>query len=899
MRFGVAVAVACLSIIGLSQADQVRASIRKDSNISPGGLGPALQTLAKEYQFQILYRTELVGSLRTHGVVGQFTSDEALKQVLSGTGLTYRYLDEKTVTIVPVAWSSATSEGDNSVSQAAIGGVGVAKATQDAGQESIWDEFRVAQVNQGKAPSDSSVAQALTKRESEGGLQEVIVTAQKRSERLQDVPIAVSALTGDMLEEMGAQSFTDYARTVPGLRFTDYGAGRQTPSIRGVNATFGAATVTYYIGETPLGVVAQGSVVNPTLIDIDRIEVLRGPQGTLYGSSSIGGTIKLIPHAPNLTQLGGAVEASAQITQGADGASPGGTADIVLNAPIVQGVLGMRVVAWGRDVGGFVNRTWDTPQEGFVGNIPVEHTWGFRATALYQPVEQLSISAMVYLQNQHFNGYEDYTGGASNPDNRLVQNFIVDVSEPQETQFRLYDITMSYSPGLFNIVSATTYQDIVSNWTEEGTSLIQAYLGGPPFPTLVQELDKSHDFTEEFRLSTSQAIHGFAPTLGVFYSQYHSSGGIVPWAPPEYNELVANNDPSNPLYAPGNLLYTQQDITNQREFSEFGELTYHFTDRLSVTGGFRHYDISTDRNGYGAGLFATGSDVPVYATASGAWRGFVYKGDLSYKVTPDHLVYAQYAEGFRPGYPTGKVTVPPTCQGEAPPDFGQQVNPDSIKSYELGAKTAWLNKRLTANAAVYRIDWTDIQQAALLPCGFAANSNIGSALVKGVELDVNGRLTSRVAAGLSGGYVRAQLQQTNNLSGALAGDQIQNVPEWQYALYATTSFPILESADGFARVDYQYTGHSFGFYMRARSPDGTPYGPIDPTYELQVTRLLNGRVGMHHGPWELSFSGANLLNNVVRQGTDANADLTLPIPGRPRYLVNRPRTFFLNASYQF
>src|SRR5207302_3810988 len=173
------------------------------------------------------------------------------------------------------------------------------------------------------------------------------------------------------LKAMGSESFDDYARTIPGLTFTEAGAGRETPSIRGINATTGSRAVGYYIGETPVPDTTDNatpgpnsSLINPYLVDVDRIEVLRGPQGTLYGSGSMGGTIKLVPNQPDLSKFGGAVQGTAMVTQGAGGASPGAEGTLILNVPIVDGLAGMRVVAWDRDVGGYINRTY-----GYVGEF--------------------------------------------------------------------------------------------------------------------------------------------------------------------------------------------------------------------------------------------------------------------------------------------------------------------------------------------------------------------------------------------------------------------------------------------------------------------------------------------------------------------------------------------------
>jgi iron complex outermembrane recepter protein len=755
-------------------------------------------------------------------------------------------------------------------------------------------------------------------------LAEVVVTAEKRSEKLQDVPEAVSALTGSALEAMGAESFTDYARTVPGLTFTDLGAGRQKLSLRGLNSTVGADTVGYYIGEIPIESLHAGqynvssfggSPVDPHLTDISQIEVLRGPQGTLYGSSSVGGTVKLVPNAPNLSRFEGSAGAGVRVTQGEGGASPGGEADLVLNLPIVDGVAGVRAALWGRDLGGFIDRTYGyagnfgSPTAlatGTVRNLPNEHTWGMRTTALFKPVERLEISAMVYLQHQHFDGFQDITGGATNPNDRLQQVLISDVAEPQDNQFTLYGLTASYDFDGFKLLSATGYSSNLSDVHEEGTSatvLLPILFGvsttpAAPFPNAADVIFNMHAFTEELRLTTTRSLYGFDVVVGGFYS----NGGQAEhfnWSPPQYNAIEADNDPTNPLYAPGNNVFGDTEYAFERQTAEFGELTYQPIPALRATLGLRHFEVTNGGTLVENGLFAGNTTVVSPVTAVSV--GTVHKANLKYNLTPEHLVYAQYSEGFRPGFGNG---VPPTvCNAPSSP---RQVNPDSIKQYEIGAKTQWLDKRLTVNADVYRINWSAIQQLLILPCGFDYSANLGDAVIQGVELEINDQLTKRISAGVSGAYIRARLQQNTppsvclaSGSCAMAGDQIEGVPNTQFALYAQTSFPIFAGDDGFARIDYQYTGHSFGEYVRQVTTDGAPLGPIDPLYEIQPLRLLNLKLGLEHGGWESSFEVANLLDEVAHQSIDPFSNITIAIPGRPRYVVNRPRTFVLNARYRF
>lgn len=748
-------------------------------------------------------------------------------------------------------------------------------------------------------------------------LQEVVVTARKTEERIQDVPAAVSALTGASLEAMGAATFTDYARSIPGLTFTDRGDGFQIPTIRGVNPSVGAVAVGYYIEETPMPVSGLlGAAVSPTLIDIDRVEVLRGPQGTLYGSSSIGGTIKLIAHAPNLSQFEGSVQAQAMVTEGANGASPGSEEQLILNVPIVHDTFAVREAFWHRDAGGYINRTWTNageagiatgPVAGRVGNLPDEHTWGSRTSLLFKPNEQFDLSAMAYVQHQHFDGSNDITGGPANPNNQLVQSFITDEPEEQNIEFQLYNLTAKYRFGRFNLLSSTSYSDLPSSVEMEGTSATQlfpTFLGQPASTVVVPNKlavhSKGHTLTEEARLATSQSIAGFDAILGLFYSRYNRSN-IWYWSPAQYNALLAGNDPANPLYAPANNLFgtiPPGESEHDRQKAAFGELTYHFTDSLSLTGGLRHYNVSNVADNTYNGWFIGGNNPAaiLHTLVSASAQGNVYKGNLSYKLTADHLVYAQYAEGFRPGF--GTTPLPPNVNcGVA--GTASEVHPDSIKSYELGAKTSWLDRRLTINAAAYRINWSNIQQSVLLSCGFSTSSNFGSAVIKGAEFEVNDQLTRQMSVGLTGTYIHTDLQQDVPLTGnplldPHAGDPILAVPNWQYSVYAQTTFPLAKADDAFARVDYQYTGSSIFNYNRVSD------GSFDPGTKVQVVRLLNLRTGLHfRHAWELALSGTNLFNNIARQSYDPNAGLTVAIPGRPRYVVTRPRTFALSVNYQF
>ncbi|MGH8211112.1 MAG: TonB-dependent receptor plug domain-containing protein, partial [Steroidobacteraceae bacterium] len=413
MRLSVAAAAICLSIVGLAVADDVHASVRKPTNIPAQELGPALQRLAKERNFQIVYVSEEINAQRTPGAVGQFTSEEALKQLLKGTGLTFRYLDEKTVTIVPVVaiepattgTASPASPGSQSSSPT------VAVGTQQ--QSSLWDRFRVAQVDQGASASAATAQEkSPVKAASEADatrLEEIVVTASKRTETIQNVPSAMTALTDQNLTNLAIIDFQDYLPYVPGLSSNPGGGGgfgnpgSYTVILRGLNtgSSQAAATVGYYLDDTPLTPSASNGTgaqfaPDPALGDVDRIEVLNGPQATLYGASTLGGIIKIVTKKPDLTTFSGdASVGGVTVDGGGTGYSTRGS----VNIPLIQGLLAARVSAYDREDPGFTDNVF-TGQT----NVNLDHAHGGRLSLRYEPTQQLTIDLTGLIQQLYSRG---------------------------------------------------------------------------------------------------------------------------------------------------------------------------------------------------------------------------------------------------------------------------------------------------------------------------------------------------------------------------------------------------------------------------------------------------------------------------------------------------------------
>jgi iron complex outermembrane recepter protein len=311
MRLVVVATAICISLAGLAAADNASAAIRKTTSIPAEGLGPALTTLAKEFDFQVLYRTEVVGTLRTEGFSAEVTMSEALEHVLTGTGLTYRYLDDKTITILPVGTS--LPQGGRETPTATDDTVTGAGAPAKEGKKSSSGDLRVAQVDQGSSAGGSAtVISPAQNTQVPATLQEVVVTAQKRAEREQDVPTTIVVLSGTELEDRGAVQLEDYAKEVPGMNVIGArGPGLGEIVLRGITSgSDHSSPVGLYLDDVPFTpsspiALTTNLAFDPDLADIDHIEVLEGPQSTLYGANTVGGLVKFVTKQPDLHTLQG------------------------------------------------------------------------------------------------------------------------------------------------------------------------------------------------------------------------------------------------------------------------------------------------------------------------------------------------------------------------------------------------------------------------------------------------------------------------------------------------------------------------------------------------------------------------------------------------------------------
>src|SRR5579859_3413351 len=468
---------------------------KRPINIPAGDLGSALQLLAKQSGADIVYRPEQVKGLKTEGVSGNLSTREALDTLLKGTVLTLRTDSSGAILIIgpppdgpPPAPTKSTPVGKQTTRPSK------ARPTQDDGPDAT------------------------------NALEEIVVTATKRSESIQDVPVSITALTGDTLQAKGALNFDDYARSVPGLSFLDTGVGRERIAIRGVDATVGSTVVGYYLDETPIpdasaqGLSAENAGFDPELIDIDRVEVLRGPQGTVFGAGSMGGTIRIIPKAPNIGSIESSVKADVSHIDGSNG--PSETYSGMLNVPIVPDALAIRFATWLREDQGFIERQIATPASHLanvefgtpvdfvpVGKVPGSSAVGARLAVRYMATESVAIDASVFYDEQHYRGYQDITTGPQNPTNALVQNFLFNTAEQNRNRLIMTSLKLTGSFSAVDLVANVSYTRRLQSDLQETAAALESQGFAPMFSTAPTATETGTDdaVTAEVRLSSSRA----------------------------------------------------------------------------------------------------------------------------------------------------------------------------------------------------------------------------------------------------------------------------------------------------------------------------------------------------------------------------------------------------------
>jgi iron complex outermembrane recepter protein len=699
-------------------------------------------------------------------------------------------------------------------------------------------------------------------------LETITVSARKREESLANVPVSITAFTSEALSSYNIQSFNDYATTTPNISFS-YGGGptgisdARSVAIRGITGQnlYGTAGATgFYIDDTPV----PGSV-DPRVLDIDNIEVLKGPQGTLFGESSLGGNVRLITKKPNVDKDEFSFMADAGVTSGGGSADGGG--NVIGNVVLVPNALAVRAVLFFNNDAGYLTRTFPTDPASpgvtdpnlsvprtSVNNQGAQDSFGGSLAVLLKATENFEARLRVMFQNTSDHGFPATYAPlpAFTPDYTLNRAF--DVQPHASDVWTLPSLDLNYKGEGWSFVSSSSFfyrhtQDVEDSTYGTQQVLVNYYQVTtlPPQPYLWDGEHFHDQITEEMRV-TFDPWHNLSGTIGAFWSQTHTKFYIPPTFANGLVAATATNTVVGPW--PNDEIWTQTNPAVQKDKSLFGELYYKFLEDFTLTVGARQYWLSQEADYVANGFMnfgATASD-PQHNSQS----GIDPKVGISYQATPDAMVYASASKGFRAGGAQADVTF---CSLPSLPVTDiTHLQSDTLWSYEIGTKIQLPHPGLLLSAAAFHIDWKDLQQQVALPCGFYFDVNGGRATINGAEFELDGRLTSALQVRFGLGYEKTDITDPGALGlpgiDIQPGSRILGTPAWTATVGGVYTQPLTSTIDGFVSVDYSYTGDSVSLLNGGFGAESTR-----PSYSL-----VNMRFGVNRNDTEVSLNLHNLTN---------------------------------------
>lgn len=681
------------------------------------------------------------------------------------------------------------------------------------------------------------------------GLEEIVVTATKRSAAsVQEIPISVQAVSGQELQRRGALDFNDYYRQIPSLSVNDQGPGNKQYNIRGINSS-GAGTVGLYFDEV---IITNdnlsgdgGRAPDIKLFDLDRIEVLRGPQGTTFGSSSLSGTIRWLPNQPVLDNL--QAEAGGRVEKTKESGGWGWTADAMVNLPIVRDKLAVRLSGILVDKAGYIDNR-------YIKDANTEETEAGRAQILWQATDELQISALMMKQHmktgaKDFYNAEDFSLAQSptlNGGPLPTKYFAADPARGGFTDdTELYNAKVTYEKEWGTFTATSSLMDRYSQ-DRRPTSAAGEILSGGLLPA---------DGAGRSRLETTKDREVWSHEVR-FASSWDSAfqillGGFLQRDKADQRTQFITLGPNGEIGPDSVSLLDNELYSTRKEKAAFGEIVWDVTPALTLTGGARWFDFDIKNQANVITNFMAQPGPGLGDEYGSKENGVIFKGNASYKVTDDILAYIQVAEGYRPGGANDQG--PESIVGVPIPDGYQS---DSIINYEAGFKSSWFENAVIVNAAAYIIDWTDIQirrQAVNPVTGvqYAYRSNGGSAKVKGVELEVTARPIEGLQLGGNFSYTDSKLtEDLPILSDGQRGDRVPSIPKVTAGLNAHYERPVSENIYGFVGADWSYTGSSPN---RLR--------PTDRYYRINRSHMMtNLRVGASGEDWSVTLALDNVFD---------------------------------------
>jgi iron complex outermembrane receptor protein len=757
-----------------------------------------------------------------------------------------------------------------------------------------------------------------------GALEEVIVTATRRAESVESVPISIEAFGADQLAMGAIKGIEDISALVPGLQFAvpnGFSSAFTTISIRGLNTNTGPPTVGLYLDDTVIssrlsGTANQGNVY-PYVFDLNRVEVERGPQGTLFGAGAEAGTVRFITNQPSLTEFSGLARAELGSTVGARDSYEYGVA---VGGPIIPDELGFRFSVWDRSDGGWVNRIDPLPGPGY-GTVvsPDANTINKFAVkgALAFKIGDALITPAIYYQRVHQDDASRFYAAFSDPNDGIFNNGVL-LPEVWTDRWALPSIKLEDHFSFADLTANASY--LARNATEilDESAFVCPGLTTPPggapgcgnplgtgYPSLASQVAYTPTnlavdaYTLEARLASNAATDTWVSWVaGVYYEhrqQRDFQQNYDPYAYPFYSHGV-------PPQVPGLLGYVIQDqheLFIDAQAAIFAQADFHITRQLTLTLGERVAHVTV--NGADTTTITRLTYAPPYAAFHSENNPATPRVGLSYQLNHDNLVYASFSEGYRPG--GGNAAIPNTsgpCDGvpQVPADYA----PDAVHAFELGAKDTLLNQHVQVNTSVFYNQWKNIQQYVSEACGpYAYGTNAGNAISDGFDLELRTILTQQLGFDVNVGYVNAYYNKSGYVPGqptasiVLAGDKVGILPQvnapWNVnaTLHYETRLSNGDKVHG--QIVTFYTSQNPGPFITQNTAVNY-YGLAVPD---PATHLYNARAGYTIDKLDLSLFVNNIFNNTEPLSKyQANPGSSLI-----SYTTFRPRTVGLTANLSF
>ena len=753
----------------------------------------------------------------------------------------------------------------------------------------------------------------------------IVVTATKRDQTIQDVPFSINAQTAAAIERTGATNLEEISRNVAGLSVQNLGPGQSQVSVRGVSA--GQVVRDQPGVKEQVGVYLDESVISLSLFtpdldlfDLNRIETLRGPQGTLFGSGSVGGTIRYITNQPKLGTTEGAVEGNLNLLEGGD---IGGSLKGAINLPMGQNAA-LRAVGYYTKYAGFIDALGPAGGD----NVNDGERYGGRVAITFEPSDGVRITPRVVYQKVSANGFnrQEIFNLYANPYTTTRpavtfaerQQYLL-LRERFEDETLLADLTASFDIGeAVTLTSVTSYIDrsiLVSRDASALTGSVSVDLGYPAagvlLPSNLRDTTDLQTWSQEVRLSSKGAgplqwvFGGFYSNIDRFYRQRLPTPGYDAYTDARFGAgtsvAVANGFPLNSPYN-ADLPY---DI---KQFALFGELSYEFTDRFKATAGARWYDFKEQRSFKTGGLFSNGDNRTDETKSDGVSPRFI----LSYDVAEDVTVNAQAAKGFRLGGVNDPLNLP-LCSPSDKALFGgfQDYDDETLWNYELGLKAQ--GRGFTFNAAGFYNDIKNLQ--VTLDAGSCSSRivfNVPEAHSMGIEFELAVQPTEGLDLSIAGSIIEAEFDTT--LPGALApatgireGNRLPSVPKFQIAATGSYEWPMSDRADGFFNASFQHVGTRFTQPSdQENNPrsfvSGLPFGGASGNnatvvdLELPSYQLVNLSGGVR---FDDGLSVTAYVNNLFDENPILAFDRERGGRARLGFHVGQPRTYGLTVRKEF